>query len=567
MIRKWRHPLLILAIAAIVTAACSQQGATGYGDAGSGPAPSAAGSEGQQPSATQAPEEPEIENFRTEGFPIVDEPITLKLMGSKAPGHVPWDQMTFFQELTKLTNIRFEFDTPPSEAYEEKLNLAFATGTLPDALFGARLPVDKEVTYGQQGLLIPLEDLIDKYAPNLLQVFEANPGLRESITAPDGHIYSLPRIDVRPDIVNTESHVAYPRMWINAKWLGKVGLPKPATTEELYEVLKAFKEQDPNGNGQADEIPLSAYDMDIRGVVLNWFGFVVTENQLFDVKDGKVRYAPVEPEYKAYLTFMNRLYAGGLLDQESYSQSPQQKTAKGNQEQLGLFYSLAPFQVVGNDLDPDYDLLLPLTSEVNDTPVTSVTPLFSRGTFAITKQNPHPEATMRLVDYLYSDEGSDLGQFGVEGVNWEFNESKTGRVFIGAEGKTSQELRAMATPDAGTAIPRNQSKLAAELATIENEEKAKDSNPPRYHMRSTYSQLFPYAQPTYPMLYFTLEEQKEINVLQADIKTYVEQMEAKFIFGNEPLDRFDSFVDTLKRMEVDRYIQIHQDAYDRWSNH
>jgi putative aldouronate transport system substrate-binding protein len=485
-------------------------------------------------------------------------------MGSKAAGQVPWDQMTLFQDLEKKSNIHFEFDTPPKEAYEEKLNLAFATGSLPDILFGANLPIDKEVTYGQQGLLVPLEGYFDKYMPNLQKVFAANPGLKQSITSPDGHIYSLPRVTVRPDIVNTESHVSYPRMWINGKWLKQLNLKMPTTTDEFIAVLKAFKDKDPNGNKQADEIPLTAYKMDIRGVVMNWFGFVGTDDQLIDVKKDKVRYAPLEPEYKSYLTFMNKLYKEGLLDKESYSQSTQQRVAKGNKDQVGVFGALAPFQVAGNALDADYDLLLPLTSEVNKEKVTSQTSSVVRGTFAMTKVNKNPEATMRLIDYLYSDEGSDIGQFGVEGTNWEYNDTKTNRVFIGPAGKTSQEIRAMATIDSGTPMPRNQSKLAADLATIENEAKGKDDNPTRYHARSVYSQLIPFAKPVYPLIYLTLDEQKEVNVLQADILTYVEQMEAKFIFGDESLDKYNDFTNTLKKMKTDRYVQIYQGAYDRW---
>lgn len=553
--------MLVLLFVVVVAAACSNKENDGKNNA---PTESAAG-QTNEISNKDAPTAKVVDNFNPDGFPIVNDSITLKVMGTKAPSQVPWDQMTLFQELTKRMNIQFTFDTPPHEAYAEKLNLAFATGSLPDVLIGANLTVDKEVTYGQQGLLIPLEELIDKYAPNIVKMFEANPGLRQSITGPDGHIYSLPNVQVRPDIPNTDGHTSYPRLWINGKWLKELNLDMPTTTEELIQVLQAFKDKDPNGNKNSDEIPLTAVHLDIRGVVLNWFGFVGKDDNVIDVKDGKVRYAPLETEYKAYLSFMNQLHAKGLLDLESFSQTAQQKVAKGNQNQLGVFRAHAPFQMVGNDLDADYDLLMPLTSEVNSERITSQTPSFKNGTFAITKVNKYPEATIRMVDFLYSDEGSDIAQYGVEGVNWKFNETKTGRTMIGSEGKTSEELRAMATIDAGTFMPRNQSKLAAELATIENEAKMKDATPTRYHMRSVYSNLIPFARPVYPTLYFTLDEQKEINVLQADILTYVEQMEAKFITGDESLDKYDNFVNTLKNMKVDEYVNIHQDAYDRWA--
>ncbi len=522
---------------------------------------------GNVPNNTTEPAQKVVDNFNLDGFPIVNDAITLKVMGSKAPSQIPWDQMTLFEELTRLMNIQFTFDTPAHDAYAEKLNLSFATGSLPDVLIGAQLSSDMEVTYGQQGLLVPLEDLIDQYAPNIVKVFEANPGLRQSLTTPDGHIYSLPQIQVRPDIQNTDEHSSYPRLWINKKWLEALSLDMPKTTDEFIQVMQAFKDQDPNNNGKPDEIPLTSFNMDIRGVFLNWFGFATREDNIVDVKDGRVRYAPLEPEYKAYLSFMNKLYTNELLDQESFAQTLQIKVAKGNQNQLGVFRSLGPFQFVGNELNEDYDLLMPLTSEVNNEQITSRLPLFSKGTFAMTKDNPHPEATIRMVDYLYSDEGADLAHYGLEGVNWEFNDTRTGRTMIissGNEGKTSEELRAMATIDAGTLVPRNQSKLAAQLSTIENEEKMKDLTPTRYYFRALYSKLIPYGRDVYPSLYFTLDEQKEINMLQADILTYVEQMEARFIIGNESLDNYEQFVKTLEQMKVDEYVKIHQDAYDRW---
>ncbi len=74
---------------------------------------------------------------------------------------------------------------------------------------------------------------------------------KDLITAPDGNIYALPQ-------VNECYHCMYQqRMWIYKPWLDKLGLKMPTTTDEFYEVLKAFKTKDPNGNGKADEIPLS----------------------------------------------------------------------------------------------------------------------------------------------------------------------------------------------------------------------------------------------------------------------------------------------------------------------
>lgn len=110
--------------------------------------------------------------------PIFDEPITLTMMGSKATIQGEWKNMHFFQDMEKLTNIKFEYKEVPSDAFVQKKNLAFASMELPDIFFAGRLTETDEVTYGNAGLLIPLEDLIDKYAPNLKKLMDENPNIK-----------------------------------------------------------------------------------------------------------------------------------------------------------------------------------------------------------------------------------------------------------------------------------------------------------------------------------------------------------------------------------------------------
>ena len=128
------------------------------------------------------------------GMPIVNEKITLKVMGSKGPLQGPWDQLYVFEAMEKMTNIHLEFDTPPSQNYQEKKNIMFASGEYPDVFFGGLLTSQDEVMYGEQGILVPLEGYIDTYAPNLKKIFEKYPDVKKSITTMDGHIYALPYV-------------------------------------------------------------------------------------------------------------------------------------------------------------------------------------------------------------------------------------------------------------------------------------------------------------------------------------------------------------------------------------
>lgn len=499
--------------------------------------------------ATEAADAPA--NLNMTGFPIVKEPITLKMMGAKGATQGPWDQLLFFTDLEQRTGIKFEFDTPPLDAYEEKKNLVFASGAVPDVFFAGRLTTNDEITYGEQGVLIPLEELIDTYAPNLKQLMEENPSIRASITAADGHIYALP-------LLNNVPRDLSPKMWINQQWLDTLGLEMPATTDELYEVLKAFKEKDPNKNGQADEIPLAfdAVTLDfLRLGMLSAFGYVDAK---VSVKDDKVVYVPMEQAYKEFLTFMNKLHAEGLVDQESFSQTSQQLTAKGNQGLLGAFSHAGAYVVVKQEDSFHYSAIPPLTSSVNSEQMWPRNPGITRGTYAITSQNQHPEASMRWVDYLYSYEGGAFLSQGPENVGWKWKDAeKTQWEKILPEGYTNtEEFRAgKVSPAAGSTVP---GKIDAEYILKLDAKHVMNLD------KEVEKAYIPHVKDVYPLVSLTVEEQKRVGILETDLDTYLDQMEAKFITGAEPLANWDQYVGTLKQIGVDELLRIHQAAYDRW---
>lgn len=489
------------------------------------------------------------------GLPIVKEKITLKMMGSKAPIQGAWDQLLVFQEMEKTTNIHFEFDTPSSETFSEKKNLAFASGQIPDVFFGASLSVSDEVIHGGQGTLIPLENLIEKYAPNLKSLMDKNASIKRTITTTDGHVYSLPSIN------NVPRDITLAKMWINKEWLNNLSMKLPANTEEFYQVLKAFKEKDPNKNGKADEIPLS-FDKttlsNFRSSLINAFGLLSTP---VDVNNDKVVYSAIDPKFKEYLKFMNRLYLEGLLDNESYIQTSQQMTAKGNEGRVGAFSHSGPFLVVKMEDNAKYVAINPLTSPVNNKQMWPKGYGMSRGAFAITKNNKYPEASMRWVDYFYSFDGGNFMSQGPENVGWKWKDSsKSLWEKILPEGfKNTEEFRGgKITPNCGTVTPGLLSpdfilKLdAAHVLHLEKEIKEKYS---------------PYLKEVFPMVYFKEDEQKRLAALETDLNKYLEQMEAKFITGTSPVDAgWDEYVNTIKKMGVDEVIKIYQTAYDRWKN-
>ena len=251
--------------------------------------------------------------------PIVKEPVTLKVV----TGYDDWDDNWSVGQMKERLGVEFEWVVVPPEQFKEKLNLMLAGGeTIDLVLFplgaGSRQVISKaeEFKFAQQGLLTPLNDYIEHSSKYIKEYYDAHPEFYQDTTTPDGNIYSF-------QSANPAYHVSMPyKLWINTQWLNNVGMDMPTTTEEFYEVLKAFKEQDANGNGDPDdEVPFSTCTSGagtmIDGFIMN--AFTLNEPANVNAKrmrvsdEGKVEASFVDEEYREGLRFLNRLYEEGLL--------------------------------------------------------------------------------------------------------------------------------------------------------------------------------------------------------------------------------------------------------------
>lgn len=502
-------------------------------------------------------------------FPVVEETLEMTMMGPGA-GMAEWKDMAVFQSMVDKTNIEFSFTTPPMADFATKLNLAFASGDLPDVLFGTdanNLTPEMEMQYGEQGILIPLEELIEENMPNFHKILEENPEIRKSITTPSGHIYTLP-------FIPRGSTSIWPRwpLWYNGEWLDALGVKElPKTTDEFYDLLVRFRDEDPNGNGKKDEIPFTDEKMDSRLWLLGAFG--LTDRTIEEI-DGTVVYAPITENYKEFLIYMNKLYSEKLIDQEVYSQSGEQKKAKGQNNQLGVFpdwYSMFTTGKTEKEAIND-PMFFPLTSDINKERIAPASTRLGRATFAITSKNPSPEASLRWVDYFYTPEGSDFLNVGPEGALWEYAENDQGervRVFTeGVDIDNTEDSRSKVTPDYGIPVPKMSFPGSEKTYTpiIANANDKVDTSFNDFIEEQTNEKIEPFAKVTFPLLYLTTEESEKVRDIATDLKAYVEQMEAKFITGLEPIENWDKYVETIEGMDVATYVEVYQGAYDRWEN-
>ncbi len=172
------------------------------------------------------------------------------------------DNLTM-QTTLEEAGLKFDFTSVMGADLAEKRNLLLASGDYPEIFMKSSFTMTDLNKYGSQGLFLPLEDLIKEHAPNLTKVLDERDAWKY-LTSADGHIYSLPEIGRQEGAVTT--------YWINKRWMDNLGLEEPKNLDELYNVLKAFKEQDANGNGDTDdEIPFTATDVVKPDLLLPYF--------------------------------------------------------------------------------------------------------------------------------------------------------------------------------------------------------------------------------------------------------------------------------------------------------
>lgn len=475
-----------------------------------------------------------------DGFPIVQEPIKLKMFTRVAPVNGPFKEMPVFQDYEKMSNVQVEFIEAPTDGFQEKKNLLFASNELPDVLYRSSLTPLEAVRYGAAGQLIPLEDLIKDYAPNLTKLMEQYPEIRAAITTPEGHIYAIPGI-VTLAAARTD------KKWINQAWLKKLGLKEPETTDELYDVLVAFRDRDPNGNGQKDEIPMTArVGLSVVGEMSGSFGLDQQLGYNINLVDGKVEIWMGSDRNKEMLMYLNKLYKEKLLDPEVFSHTEAQYLAKQGSGKTGFF-----FDQTNNNFLPiqdQYEGIAPPAGPHGDQLQSQNLPVpRDFGAFAITSVNPYPAATMRWIDYFYSDEGSTLLRFGREGEHYEL---KDGIPYYKEEYSTA-ETQPKITPYAGGGAPH-----------LISDKVASYINPPQ--VQEAQEKLDPYMPKVrYAAPMFDEQTAQQVNILRTDIDKYYEEQSTKFIAGTLSFDKWDEFRSTLQKMRIDELEKLYQEAYDK----
>lgn len=497
------------------------------------------------------------DNLNRTGFPIVEKPITLQFMTGRFSGNAKdYSKVANWKKYHKKTNIDVNWGLVPFENREEKRNLTLSGDDYPEVFNSMAFSIRDVGKYGRQGQFVKLNDLIDEYMPNLKKLMDADSTVKHGMTYPDGGIYGMPNIH-DPKFLGLR--IKY-KPFVRKDWLDKFDMDVPTSTDELHRYLKMVKQKKPNG--KSDAIP---YCEDSGGVghlksaLMGSFGVGnrgSTQGYLdADPKDEeKVRFYPVTEEYKALLEYLHRLYDQGLIAKNIFSVDRvkvQNAAAKGT---YGSMIGMSP----SAKFNAKHFTSTPALKGPNgqNTYNFVYSSLISLGGYIITDRCKHPLAAARWMDYFYSDDGARLFFMGVEGVS--YKKTKNGVEFVDEithpkKGQTSGEARKPYVTYGGGGY-----------AGIVKEEyfKGVESSPQSIKAAKL---LEPDSQSKiWPSFTFTQDEAEKVDSLADDIEKYVDESQDKFGTGDLHLSQWDKYVDKIKQMGLDDYMDIQQSAYDRY---
>ncbi|MHA6344938.1 extracellular solute-binding protein [Roseivivax sp. CAU 1761] len=359
-------------------------------------------------------------------LPIVDDPLelTIHMHWARAQGYGPGGDTSKIYPVEEVarekTNIHLVDQTSGRNTTEqsEAMNLLLAAGNLPDIVGGAniRQPVNE---YGPQGAFVPLNELVDEHAPNIKAWFDEHPDIWDAIAAYDGNVYYIPYL---PD-------GKYARAWyVRQDWLDALGLERPDTVDELYDVLVAFRDQDPNGNGQKDEIPFFVRDWEEVLRLLNLWDARSTGADVyhqFYLKDGRVVHPYAQEAYRDGLANIAQWYEEGLIDAELFTRGSSARDYLLGENLGGMthdwFASTSGYNVALADKIEGFNFvpfLPPKSVSGQRIEENRRIPMKPDG-WAISYTNEHPVETIKYFDFWFSEEGALLANFGVEGKTWD----------------------------------------------------------------------------------------------------------------------------------------------------
>ena len=493
-------------------------------------------------------------------FPLTNTPKTLKILITGYNGRDQED-VYVWKEYEKMTGVNIQWDTVSKETRAEKVAGILTNHQRYDLILRCKLSATRLLNYGKSGLILDLvkDGMLEKYAPNCWAYLQSHPDTLASVMNPDGAIYALPQVNS-----GAELRVAM-KLYVNKLWLERVHKALPTTTQELRDLLLAFKEQDANGNGDPnDEIPLSAdwdsYKMSLYGA----FGLANRgyHNETIDCDPatGEPRFIEGSEAYQHFLRYTRDLYADGLLDKAVFDIGTEQMMGYVAADRVGVIaftnLALLPADKVGDWVAVEEALAGP----GGDKMWSAIRANFhSTGAAVIPATCADPALALRWLDYFWTDAGTLFYHMGVEGETYAAKDDGSYDYLpaiydeIVEKNLPFDDIVSEYSPYPGGSNPTVETApyfMGGEMADV-----------PARAARA----LIAYGPEEYwPSFTFTQEENDALNAVKPDMDRYTADMRVGFVTGSKSLDEWDAYLAQLDRLGAGEMARVYQAAVDRY---
>ena len=516
-------------------------------------------------------------------FPLAEKAEISGLTNYPVGSEAEPNNRTIFKRLEEKTNVHVNWKAIQGDQWGDKISLEMSNiKTLPEFVFSAGFSDTDLLKYAKQGVIINVEDYIDKYMPNLKKVFEQAPEYRTMCTDENGHIWALPWIEqlgYEKTAIQTIGNMPF----INVAWLEFLGLEMPHTVDEFENVLIAFRDNadklKAQFNIEGDIIPMSCIigsgNEDCR-VLTNGFGEGYGDpddgRHIVVSDDLKVICTAQTEGYRKGCEWLHKLYTENLIDKEAFTQEWATYVAKGKSGRYGVCFSWDVANIATVSMD---DLIagkgwqpLPMLKAdvLNLTPATgSYTSGFDRGRCVVTANAKNPALICAWLDQMYDPIQSPQNNWGTYGENDDF------------------DIFEMSTNDAGE--PMLKHKWLGDASPVEVRE-AEAVGGPLAILDSYYGKYVTCpddaqyrldwiknvytpdmnAKYVYPNVFMSTEDTKTISNLNADIYKCINGFRADAIMNGFDDAAWDKLQSDLKAYKVDEYLAIFQKYFDAFNN-
>jgi putative aldouronate transport system substrate-binding protein len=500
-----------------------------------------------------APSESGNATQQQQSEPPTAETVNLNFLVNCNPATEDLNKNVFYQKMADQAGVKVNYECVYSD-WDTKRTTRIASNDLPDAIAGYSAVPINEITKNV-GLFADLSQYIDKDAPNIKATLEMDPDYKNQVTDLDGKIYFLSnRQPFRPS--------TWASLNINKEWLKAVGMKMPTTTDELVAVLEAFRDQDPNRNGQKDEIPFYMYLTGDEAWSINvfegCFDCATSIANPFALVDGKLVFQPATDNYKKFLTWVAMLHSEKLMPDECATMDWSTFSARLGADTpiVGLTdcWVHDPINIKYQD---QYETMPQIKgpdgfSYIGGNPFVSAhepTPAF-----VMTVKNANPDKTMQFMDLFSKPENSIQAHYGPVGVNLTLENGKytVNNPPSGMDWDTWSYKNAMFGTWAYY-VPESMEKQFTAVPPADAEKQRIDA---------IYK---PNIKPDSVVITprFTSDESDKMAVMATDITKYLDKMEVQFVMNGNVEAGWNDYIAQLKKMGLDEYVQIWQTAYDR----